>query len=163
MTGGAGVPLAAPGGTRDATPESRAGGAAVPVAVRREAEHFAHYLIGEPPRPEEIERYARAVELRDATPRTARDRRLLECMNRHRWTIGPLDAGLALADAESPVRFRLCLMMAVLEASPAHCPRFLPEPYPRVALLGLALRMARAALRSALGLAMVRTWGVLWR
>ena len=30
-------------------------------------------------------------------------------------------------------------------------------------LLGLALRMAGAALRSVLGVAMVRTWGVLWK
>ena len=79
------------------------------------------------------------------------------------WTIGPLDAGLARIDPESPVRFRLCLMMAVLEASPAHCRRFLPAPYPKAALFGLALRMAAAAARSALGLAMVRTWGLLWR
>ena len=84
-------------------------------------------------------------------------------MIRHPWSIGPLDAGLALSDPESPLRFRLCLMMAVLEASPAHCRSFLPAPYPKVALLGLALRMAAAALRSGLGLAMVKTWGVLWR
>ena len=129
----------------------------------REAERFARYLIGEPPRLEEIERYRRAVELREAAPRTERDRRLLECMIRRPWTIGPLDAGLALTDPESPVRFRLCLMLAVLEASPAHCRRFLPAPYPQAALLGLALRMAGAAARSALGIAMVRTWGVLWR
>ena len=129
----------------------------------REAEHFARYLIGEPPGPMEVERYRRAVELRGAVPRTERDRRLLERMIRHPWTIGPLDAGLALIDPESPVRFRLCLMMAVLEASPAHCRRFLPAPYPKGALLTLALRMAAAALRLGVGLAMVRTWGVLWR
>jgi len=129
----------------------------------REAQGFARYLIGEPPAPAEIERYRRAVEIRGAEPRTGRDRRLLECMVRHPWTIGPIDAGLALTDPESPVRFRLCLMLAVLEASPAHCARFLPAPYPRTALFGLALRMAGAALRSVLGVAMVRTWGFLWR
>jgi hypothetical protein len=129
----------------------------------REAERFARYLIGEPPLPEEIERYRRAVELRGAWPRTERDRALLRRMIRHPWTIGPIDAGLALADPESPLRFRLCLMLAVLEASPAHCARFLPAPYPKAALVGLAFRMAGAAARSALGLALVRTWGVLWR
>jgi hypothetical protein len=103
------------------------------------------------------------VLVRHAVPRTARDQALLARMVESPWTIGPLDAGLALVDPESPVRFRLCLMMAVLEASPAHCPRFLPAPYPKAALLGLALRMAAAAARSALGLAMVRTWGLLWR
>ena len=124
---------------------------------------FARYLIGEAPSPAEIERYRRAVALRDAGPRSGRDRGMLERMVRHPWMIGPLDAGLALTDPESPVRFRLCLMLAVLEASPAHCARFLPAPYPRSALFGLALRMAGAAARSALGVAMVRTWGVLWK
>jgi len=129
----------------------------------REAQGFARYLIGEPPAPAEIERYRRAVEIRGAEPRTGRDRRLLECMVRHPWTIGPIDAGLALTDPESPVRFRLCLMLAVLEASPAHCRRFLPAPYAKAALLALALRMTGAALRSALGLALVRSWGLLWK
>lgn len=144
-------------------PRPHAGERRAEAPSEREAQQFARYLIGEPPRPEEIERYRLAVELRDAAPRTERDRRLLACMVRRPWTIGPLDAGLALTDPDSPVRFRLCLMLAVLEASPAHCRRFLPAPYPRAALLGLALRMAGAAARSALGLAMVRTWGVLWR
>jgi len=149
--------------TPDRAAERPPGGPPAPVPSEREAQRFARYLIGEPPRPEEIERYRRAVELRGAVPRTERDRRLLERMIRHPWTIGPLDAGLALTDPDSPVRFRLCLMMAVLEASPAHCRRFLPAPYPKRALAGLALRMAVAALRSALGFALVRTWGVLWK
>lgn len=149
--------------TADRAAPAPRGGPHAQGPSEREAQCFACYLIGEPPTPEEIERYRRAVTLRGAEPRTARDRRLLERMIRHPWTIGPLDSGLALTDPESPVRFRLCLMLAVLEASPAHCRRFLPAPYPRTALFGLALRMAAAALRLVLGTAMVRTWGVLWK
>lgn len=134
-----------------------------PDPEAREAEHFARYLIGEPPLDEEVERYRRAVAVRGAEPVAARDRALLERMRRHPWLIGPLDAGLALLDPDSPVRLRLCLMLAILEASPAHCPRFLPAPYARPKLAGLALRMAAAAARSALGLVMVRSWGVLWK
>jgi hypothetical protein len=147
----------------DRAAETPGGEGRAPDEVAREAERFALYLIGAPPRPEEVERYRRAIEARGAEPRTERDRRLLEHMVRRPWTLGPLDAGLALTDPESPVRFRLCLMLAVLEASTTHCPRFLPAPYRRVALAGLALRMAGAALRSALGLVLVRTWGVLWK
>ena len=143
---------------------SFAGERQAPGPSAREAESLARYMIGEPPAPAEVERDRRAVEIRDAAPRTERDRRLLERALVHSSAaIGPLDAGLALVDPESPVRFRLCLMLAVLEASPAHCRRFLPAPYPKAALLGLALRMAVAAARSVLGIAMVRTWGVLWR
>jgi hypothetical protein len=149
--------------TADRAPEAPRGGPHAQPPSEREARSFAHYLIGEPPAPAEIERYRSAVALRGAEPLTERDRRLLERMVRHPWTIGPLDAGLALIDPESPVRFRLCLMLAVLEASPAHCRHFLPAPYPRTALLGLALRMAAATLRAGAGVAMVRTWGVLWK
>jgi len=131
--------------------------------VAREAARFARYLIGENALPEEIERYRRALEARGAIPERERDRRLLEWMRRRPWLIGPLDAGLALTDPESVVRFRLCLMLAVLEASPAHCRRFLPAAASGAAWPAFALRMAGAALRSAFGLVLVRSWGVLWK
>ena len=132
-------------------------------AGAREAHRLARHLIGEDPLPEEVQRYLRAIEVRGATLERPRDARLWQLMMRRPWLIGVVDAGLALTDADSPIRQRLCLMLAVLEASPAHCRRFLPAPYPVTALAGLSLRMAAAALRSALGLVLVRTWGLLWR
>ncbi len=129
----------------------------------REGALLALHLIGEPARPEEIERWRRAIEVRGVTLERERDRRLWALMLRAPWLIGVVDAGLALADPHSPVRHRLYLMLAVLEASPAHTRHFLPSRFPRVWLAGLALRVAAAALRSALGLALVRSHGVLWR
>ena len=129
----------------------------------REARVLARYLIGEDPRPEEAGRYALAVEAAGVPLERERDRRLWALAMRSTSALGLVDAGLALIDPHSPVRQRVCLMLAVLEASPAHTRHFLSAAYPRTALLGLGLRMAGAALRSACGLALVRSWGILWR
>ena len=129
----------------------------------REASVLARYLIGEEPRPEEAVRYALAIEAAALPLERERDRRLWALAMRTPSALGFVDAGLALTDPYSPVRQRVCLMLAVLEASPAHTRHFLSAAYPRAALLGLGLRMAGAALRSACGLALVRSWGILWR
>ena len=134
-----------------------------PAGVEREARILARYLIGEEPRPEEAGHYALAIESVALPLERERDRRLWALAMRSTTAIGLVDAGLALVDPYSPVRQRVCLMLAVLEASPAHTRHFLSAPYPRVALLGLGLRMAGAALRSACGLALVQSWGILWR
>jgi hypothetical protein len=129
----------------------------------REASLLARYLIGEEPRPEETGRYALAVTAVALPFERERDRRLWAFAMRSTAALGLVDAGLALTDPHSPVRQRVCLMLAVLEASPAHTRHFLSAAYPRAALLGLGLRMAGAALRSACGIALVRSWGILWR
>jgi hypothetical protein len=136
---------------------------APPAGQEREARTLARYLIGEDPRPAEAGRYALAIEAVALPLERERDRRLWALAMRSRTALGLVDAGLALVDPYSPVRQRVCLMLAVLEASPAHTRHFLSAPFPRVALLGLGLRMAGAALRSACGLALVRSWGILWR
>ncbi|OGF23068.1 MAG: hypothetical protein A2V63_09400 [Candidatus Eisenbacteria bacterium RBG_19FT_COMBO_70_11] len=128
-----------------------------------EAALLARYLVGETPRPQEAERYREAVRLRGVELARARDRRLWDLMMRRPAMIGVVDAGLALTDPHSPVRHRIYLMLAILEASPAHCRHFLPAPYPRVRLAGVAWRGALAALRALAGIALVRSYGVLWR
>ena len=129
----------------------------------REARILARYLIGEEPGPGEAGRYGLALDAVALPHERERDRRLWALAMSSTTALGLVDAGLALVDPYSPVRQRVCLMLAVLEASPAHTRHFLPAPYPRTALLGLGLRMGGAALRSACGLALVRSWGILWR
>jgi hypothetical protein len=129
----------------------------------REAGLIARYLLGEAPRPEEAERWAHAVESAAAPLERARDRRLWALGMRSPFWLGLVDAGLALADPHSPVRHRVCLMLAVLEASPAHVRKFESRDEPWSALPALAGRGILAALRSAGGFALVRSWGWLWR
>jgi hypothetical protein len=131
--------------------------------VHADARRLARHLIGEEPTPEEASRWVEAVRIRGAALTTPRDRRLWAIAMQHPWLLGPADAGLAFVDPYSPVRHRILLMLAILEASPAHHRHFLAAPWPRIALLGLGLRAALAALRAAAGIVWVRSHGILWR
>jgi hypothetical protein len=129
------------------------GGTDDPLAIA-----IARHLIGEPPRPEEITRWRSAIEGQGAVLANDRDRRLWDLIRRSPWLIGPVDAGLALVEPNSAVRHRLCLMLAVLEASPHYTHRFLSPDSGPLALLALVPRLALAALRSALGLILVSAY-----
>jgi hypothetical protein len=60
------------------------------------------------------------------------------------------------------VRLRVCLMLAILEASPHHASRFLPSPWRSTTAPALVGRGLLGLLRAAAGLALVRSHGVLW-
>jgi hypothetical protein len=134
--------------------------AAAPDA--RFARALARHLVGADPAPEEAARWLAA--LPGALPLAQpRDRRLWALAQGAPWLLGPIDAGLAFVDPYSPVRQRIALMLAVLEASPHHLERFAARDLGALVYLHLAWHGVRAALRSALGLTLVGTWGLLWR
>ena len=82
---------------------------------------------------------------------------------RHPWLLGPADAGLAWVAPYSPLRHRILLMLAILEASPHHHRRFLAAPWPKTAVVSLAARAAWAVVRVVAGILWVRSYGVVWR
>lgn len=129
-----------------------------------DARRIARALIGEDPTAEEVARWRRAVELRALPLATPRERTLWAWARRGGPWLGWVDAGLALSDPYSPVRHRLYLMLAVLEASPAHLARFeVKDVGPAAALAELAGRGLAGALRSSLGLAFVTALRALTR
>lgn len=75
---------------------------------------------------------------------------------RHPWSIGALDAALALTASDAPLRKKLLLMAAILETQPEYCDAFLPRD--RVAYGGatVAYALARAALLAAAGVVLLR-------
>lgn len=125
-------------------------------ATPEDARRIARGLIGEDPTTEEAARWRRAVELRALPLATPRERMLWAWARRGEPWLGWVDAGLALTDPYSPVRHRLYLMLAVLEASPAHLARFeVRDTGPLAALAEIAGRGLAGALRSTVGLALV--------
>ncbi len=129
-----------------------------------DARRIARALVGEDPTPEEAERWMRAVATVGTPLSTARERRLWSMARKGGPWLGWIDAGLALVDPYSPVRHRLCLMLAVLEASPVHARRFAPrEASAPIAALRLALRGAIGVARAALGMVLVSFAGMLAR
>lgn len=124
---------------------------------------LAHALVGEEPTGEEAARFEEAVRLRAPDLETPRDRALWRLLARGPGWASLVDAGLALADPYSPVRHRVCLMLAILEASPHHARHFLPQPWSAATPFALAGTGVLAVLRSAAGLMVVRAHGTLWR
>lgn len=128
-----------------------------------QARSLARHLVGEDPTPAEVERFALAVAEGAAPLEQVRDLRLWRVATTSPTLAGLIDAGLALSEPHSPVRHRACLMLAVLEASPSHVARFEARAIGPAGWLWLVMRGGLAVARSACGLALVRSWGVLWR
>lgn len=127
------------------------------------ARALSRALVGEDPAPGEAARFEEAVRLRAPELPTPRDQALWRLALRGPGWANLVDAGLALADPYSPVRHRVCLMLAILEASPHHARRFLPEPWSAWTWAWLLGAGALAALRAAAGALVVRTHGAWWR
>lgn len=110
---------------------------------------LARYLMGEPPPPEVLTRYAAGVRALRLPLDTPDLRRAL----RHPGMLPLLDGAAALRAPEGPLRQHLVLMLAVLECRPDPDGRFEPPPGPRGArLVALASGLVGTAARMGLGL-----------
>lgn len=130
---------------------------------RDAARILALALTGDEPTGEEAARYEDAVLLKVPALESPRDRALWRLMLRGPGWARLVDAGLAFADPGSPVRHRVCLMLAVLEASPHHVRHFLPSRWGPLTLLEILAGGAVGVLRMAAGLVVVASHGRLWR
>jgi len=117
---------------------------------RQEAVQFSRYLISENPSPAEVERYARACE-RFGLAESPADPVLAACMRHPSW-IGLLDGACAVIEPHHPLRRKLAVLTAILEASPEHVESFLPPSGGRLrCLLVLATSAILAGFRATLG------------
>lgn len=129
-----------------------------------DARRVARALVGDEPTPEEIARWLSAVTTVALPLDRPVDLALWSIARGGGLGLGLVDAGLALTEPYSPVRHRLYLMLAVLEASPAHVARFVAQDRPPVlAVAALGFRGTLAALRAVAGVAFVTAWRALAR
>lgn len=89
-----------------------------------EAQNFSRYILGREATDAILARYELAVATR-ASALSYRDERILRFANERPWSIGPLDAALAIFEPSSALRRRLIVMASVIEASPDDADRFL--------------------------------------
>jgi hypothetical protein len=133
-------------------------------ATADDARRIARAIVGEAPTSDEVARWLDAVATVGLPLAGARDEALWRLARRGGPWLGWVDAGLALLDPYSPVRHRLYLMLAVLEASPAHARRFEPRAAtPFGAALAMGARGALGGLRCAVGAVVVSVAGALAR
>lgn len=113
--------------------------------LRHECLLFSNYLVGGAPSPLHASLYSHALaahSVGESAPlRLARRRPLL---------LGLLDAGCGLIRRDDPLRRRLLILSAILEASPDHAEKFLPAPSRPLPLLMLVGWNGAAGLAKAL-------------
>lgn len=124
------------------------------AALRDEGRGFGAYLLGFDPPEASVRLYVAAMNALDlAIPE--QDRSLLSYVNRHAWSIGFVDSGLALRRPSSAIRTKLLTMSAILEATPELADVFLPSPRPILYAGYAALVAFRAACKAAIGVVLV--------
>lgn len=128
---------------------------AKPLPLNQEARRIARYLLNEEPFPDEVDRYVKALDSGAAGFTTQGEQRLWGLAMRSKFWLGLVDAGMAIRGPHSPIRHRIYLMLALLEASPRHTAHFLSKPYGPIILGGHVLRSGLAVLRSLAGFILV--------
>lgn len=117
------------------------------------------YLLGKRPDEEFVRRYCEAMALGACGRMNSWDERLWRIGLRSPRSMKLIDSGLAMHSPFSPVRQRLLLMLAILEASPANSDQFLPKKYGKldfIKLAGVVFRMTLAAVLGWLVVAFLR-------
>jgi hypothetical protein len=122
----------------------------VDSVLEHEARTFARYLLGReldrrPLSDELVERYVRALGALAEEP--SRADRVLTLARRVPRMLPWLDAGSALFRREAPIRHRLLIMTAILEASPEFVDHFISE---ESRLGGVSKTLLVAGLKTAL-------------
>ena len=120
-----------------------------------EAALFARYLLGVDPDATSVALYRDACALM-APATDARDERIARFACEHPAALAFLDAGLALRAPDALLRRKLHVMAAILETRPAYARRFLPRDRSPLYALCIVCFGARAALKAAAGLLLLR-------
>lgn len=132
--------------------------ASASAASAREARAFSRYLVGRPCSEAEAARYAAATaRLMPSHALTPSELNVIGTAARFPRLAGPLDAAAALVSPRHPLRARLLIMSAILEASPAGARDFLPAPpsRPFPLLLRSGLLLASAGLKAVAGMVLL--------
>ncbi len=106
------------------------------MSLRREAEIFSKYLVGEVAPERFLSRYEAAHEKISFSSATKLDRQILGLVTKVSLLLPFLDAACGVSMPGALIRRKLLLMAAILEASPRYAPYFLPESqsFPRLML-----------------------------
>jgi hypothetical protein len=123
--------------------------------LHQQGDLFGRYLTKKPVNTKFIERYSQAVKAFKITP-TEYDKKLLDYVIKHPWSLGLLDAALPLYRPYAELRHRIYLMLAILEASPDYQTLFLPVRRSAFHIVRLMLCSLRAIIKTVIGSLLLR-------
>ena len=124
-----------------------------------EAQVLSKYLIGERCSEQTVQHYAVAVEKLHASL-TPAQQHIWDSMISFRPYLKLVDSGLAVTNAQSPLRKRIFIMLTLLEASPDHVRYFLPQERSICYLIPLGFRAGVSALLMLTGAVTVKLSGI---
>lgn len=116
----------------------------------KEAGLFARYITRREPDDLSVHLYERAIRL-SKMQLSKKDEKLLQFVLRNNWSLGLLDAGLAMFRKNSAVRQRLFMMYAILESSPLYCDHFLPKKRSKIYLFTVLWAGTRGVFKALTG------------
>jgi hypothetical protein len=121
----------------------------------KQAAIFSQYIIGESADDSITFLFAKDIQTKKVTL-DKKDAAVLQMILRHPWTVGMVDAGLALLRPHSEVRRRIYVMFALLEASPKYWQYFLPVERSGWYIFRIALTGVGSILTSIGGIVLVK-------
>jgi len=130
-----------------------------PATWEKEADCLARYLVGRPAGTPEKQAYAEAMGKIDIVL-TPQEAALWPKMLRSKFWLAGVDGGLALLQPTSPLRRKIFVMLAILEASPAYTAYFLSRDFSPFYLLKVGWAAVRGGARGLIGILLVKAAGV---
>jgi hypothetical protein len=123
--------------------------------LTKQAEFFSRYLVGGSATQKATELYVHALQTVPGAIQS-KEKKLLDFMMRNPWSVGFVDAGLAMVNPKSEIRRRVYTMFCILEATPEYADKFLPQKHslwylPMIGLIGL-----KGVIRSVIGVVLVK-------
>lgn len=94
----------------------------------QECRVITHYLTGQAPPSDLIQRYQEANTTLLARINSPSDLAIVSFVGRNPWALPYLDAALAIVRRNSLLRYKILVMIAILEATPEFVHLFFPEP-----------------------------------
>jgi hypothetical protein len=94
----------------------------------QECRVITHYLAGQAPSSDLIQRYLEANTALLARIHSPSDQAIVSFVRRNPWALPYLDATLAVVRRDSLLRHKILVMIAILEATPEFVHLFLHEP-----------------------------------
>jgi hypothetical protein len=124
-----------------------------------ETKILTQYLVGKKCTSEASIHYAEAVHKLNASF-TTREQKTWDAMLSNRLYLKLVDSGLAISSPQSPLRKRIFIMLAILEASPDYTAYYLPQERSLFYLIPLGFRAGLSAIYLILGTMIVKTTGL---
>ena len=121
----------------------------------QEAEVITLYLIHKLPIEKEKQLYSEAIQKLNIQFNDA-EKKIWNFMIAKTWSIGYIDAALAVKNPEGNIRKRIFTMLAILETSARNCDLFLPKKFFVIDFLKFLLTGVRAGFRLIIGIIFLR-------